>query len=58
MNKSVVFFLGIGAGGIIGGVVGFFLAKKKYEHLADEEVKSVTSKPYFGLFPSSNLKLV
>lgn len=41
MNKSVVFFLGIGAGGIIGGVVGFFLAKKKYEHLADEEVKSV-----------------
>ena len=29
MNKSVVFFLGIGAGGIIGGVVGFFLAKKK-----------------------------
>ena len=41
MNKSVIFFLGIGAGGIIGGVVGFFLAKKKYEHLADEEVKSV-----------------
>ena len=41
MNKSVIFFLGIGAGGIIGGVVGFFLAKKKYEHLADEEVESV-----------------
>ena len=41
MNKSVAFFFGIGAGGIIGGVVGFFLAKKKYEHLADEEVKSV-----------------
>ena len=49
MNKSVVFFLGIGAGGIIGGVVGFFLAKKKYEHLADEEVKSVkdTFSKYF-----------
>lgn len=41
MNKTVAFFFGIGAGGIIGGVVGFFLAKKKYEHLADEEVKSV-----------------
>lgn len=41
MNKSVIFFLGVGAGGIIGGVVGFFLAKKKYEHLADEEVESV-----------------
>ena len=26
--------------------------------VTDEEVKSVTSKPYFGLFPSSNLKLV
>lgn len=49
MNKSVIFFLGIGAGGIIGGVVGFFLAKKKYEHLADEEVKSVkdTFSKYF-----------
>ena len=49
MNKSVVFFLGIGAGGIIGGVVGFFLAKKKYENLADEEVKSVkdTFSKYF-----------
>lgn len=49
MNKSVVFFIGIGAGGIIGGVVGFFLAKKKYEHLADEEVKSVkdTFSKYF-----------
>lgn len=49
MNKSVVFFLGIGAGVIIGGVVGFFLAKKKYEHLADEEVKSVkdTFSKYF-----------
>ena len=49
MNKSVIFFLGIGAGGIIGGVVGFFLAKKKYEHLADEEVESVkdTFSKYF-----------
>lgn len=49
MNKSVIFFLGVGAGGIIGGVVGFFLAKKKYEHLADEEVKSVkdTFSKYF-----------
>ena len=26
--------------------------------VTDEEVESLTSKPYFGLFPSSNLKLV
>lgn len=42
MNKTVVAIVSLIFGGVIGGLVGYKVTKKKYEKLADREVESVS----------------